>query len=472
MSDSRSARLSSSLGGLVLTALSTLLGVAACGNGENAAGRGSISESTAALAPLDSIDVGAQPGSTWPSLATDDDGHMVLSWLEALPVADTVGSGERKTGQSRYRIRVSQLETGRWTAPRTIAENVDFFINWADFPTVAPMGGDRLVAWWPENRPKADGGGYAYDAMISTSLDRGTTWSKPVQVHRDRTATEHGFVSFIPLGARGDSIGAIWLDGRDYARPATPADDQEMQLAAASISVDGRPGSERMLDNAVCTCCRTSAARTRRGVIVTYRDRKPGELRDIAVVRYENGAWSAPATLHEDGWIFPGCPVNGAVAAAHGDTVAVAWFTAPRDSARVNVVFSTDGGRTFGTPMRVDEGFPAGRVGIVVDRSGTATVTWIERVAPTARKVAWRAAERAAKGAPVGGSELRARRVTLDGARGPSQTLSISTSGQSSGFPQIAALGDTVYLAWTDPPEGSRPSHIRVVRTTLARPAL
>ncbi len=435
---------------------------AACG--------GDVGTSTPPVAPLaalDTIDVGATAGSTWPNLAAAE-GTIVLSWLEERP--DSVA------GAPRYRLRVSRRDGGRWTPPVTVVDSADFVVNWADFPAVAPMSGARLAAWWPQRNRRGGAGTSAYDAIVSTSADGGATWSAGVPLHGDGTNTEHGFVAFVPLGAAGDSIGAVWLDGRDYARPTTPtsgsaaaAGAHNMQLAVATLNGRGAPSGERMLDTMVCTCCRTSAARTRRGVVVAYRDRQPGEVRDIAVARYEQGVWSTPSLVHRDGWIFPGCPVNGAVVAAHGDTVAVAWFTAPHDSARVNVAFSTDGGRTFGSPTRIDDGHPAGRAGIVVDGSGAAVVTWIERVAPASSRLPWRAAEQTAKGAPLGGSEVRARRVTLAGVRGAAQTLLVSTEGRASGFPQLAALGDTVYLAWTDPPAGGTPSRVRVARTTLNR---
>jgi hypothetical protein len=447
-----------------ITPVVLLAGVTACGTGDRDGTSSGTRTAQRVVAPLTMLDVGAQPGSTWPNLASDGSGHIVLSWLEASPTVATGSLQADRAAQSRFRLRVSQLDAGRWTTPRTITDSVDFFVNWADFPAVAPFGADRLVAWWPEKRPGAVGGGYAYDAMVVTSRDRGNTWSAPRQMHGDGTPTEHGFVSFVPLG---DSIGAVWLDGRDFSRTVAHPADHNMQLVSASISDTGTPTNEHILDSAVCTCCRTSATRTRRGVVVMYRDRKPGEVRDIAVARYENGEWSAPATLHNDGWVFPGCPVNGAMAASHGDTVAVAWFTAPHDSARVNIAFSTNGGRTFGNPTRVDDGVPVGRVGVLVDTTGSAVVTWIERVAPAVRNSTSGATTSVASPPSADNAELRVRRVALSGTRGPAQVLAISSSGRASGFPQIAALGDTVYLAWTTPPTSGAPSQIRVARTTL-----
>ena len=286
-----------------------------------------------------------------------------------------------------------------------------------------------------------------------TSADGGATWSAGAPIHADRTRTEHGFVSFVPLGAAGDSVGAVWLDGRDYARVdarvARPGRRERAQHAARRprpLGAGGAPAGERMLDTMVCTCCRTSAARTRRGVLVAYRDRTPDEVRDIAVARYEGGAWAAPRTVHADHWVFPGCPVNGAVLAARGDTVGVAWFTAPNDTARVNVAFSTDGGRTFGAPTRVDDGAPSGRAGIVLDADGSAVVTWLERVTLGPDAERWRAQrrrraprrrDRAARASRVAGRRARPRADALRLDLGALQRLPADRRGGRHGPPRV-----------------------------------
>lgn len=455
-------------------ARATLLLAAACAPGpDRAAARAPAGADAVPFAAFDSVDVGAGAGSRWPNLAAGPDGALALSWLE--PAAGD---------SARHQLRFALLgASGQWTAPRTVAAGRDLLANWADFPAVVPMGGTRLAAWWPVMNPR---GHFAYDAVVSTSSDGGATWSPARRPHRDGTATEHGFVSFVSLGTRGDSAGVVWLDGRDYARPngstaghgGEHAADARMQLAVAALGPDGAPGAERMLDSSVCSCCRTAAARTPRGVVVAYRDRQPGEVRNIAVVRYEDGAWSPPATVHDDGWVIPGCPTNGSAVAARGSTVAVAWFTAPGDSARVNVALSVDGGRTFRSPVQVDDGLPAGRVGVAVAPDGAALVTWVERLpdgaAPNAPNgtpgSSWKAAERAATGRPAGGAVWRVRRVGTDGARGAAQLLAPSTPGRASGFPQIAVAGDVVYFAWTEPAAGGRSSQVRVMRARMAAP--
>ncbi len=102
----------------------------------------------------------------------------------------------------------------------------------------------------------------------------------------------------------------VWLDGRNFAK-AEGSDDSdghshdmsaEMTLRSALLHPDGRLSGEALLDDRVCDCCQTDAVRTSRGALVAYRDRSPDELRDISLVRLEDGEWSDPYPLHPDNW--------------------------------------------------------------------------------------------------------------------------------------------------------------------------
>jgi hypothetical protein len=259
--------------------------------------------------------------------------------------------------------------------------------------------------------------------------------------HRDTSLTEHGFVALWPDGAR---LGAAWLDGRKFEKSQhSPAN--EMMLATTGISAAGRRGAETALDERVCDCCQTSAAVTSSGPIVVYRDRSPDEIRDIAIVRRVDGTWTKPALVHADGWRINACPVNGPAVDARGNRVAVAWFTAANDSARVMVAFSGNGGGRFEPPRRVDDGTPTGRVDVTVLDDGSAIVSWIER---------------------SGGdtAEVRARRVRSNGV-GRSVTIAASSAARASGFPRMVVSGKNAFLAWTQP---GRPSAVRVARLPLS----
>ena len=315
----------------------------------------------------------------------------------------------------------------------------DFFVNWADFPAVEVLDGKRLAAPWLQRNGRST---YAYGVRISQSSDGGTTWGAPFVPHRDSTQTEHGFVAMWHEGA---TLGAAWLDGRKFSKAGHDSSN-EMMLVSTTVLPGGTRGPEMRLDERTCDCCQNAAVVTRAGPIVAYRNRSSDEIRDIYVTRRVAGKWIAGVPVHNDGWQIAACPVNGPALAARGDRVALAWFTAPGDSARVNVAFSNNSGATFGAPTRVDGGDPAGRVDVSLLPDGAALATWVERT-----------------GGDV--AAIRARRISPQGKAGPPVTIASSSVARASGFPKSVITGSNVIFAWT---LAGRPSVVRVARASTS----
>jgi len=184
-------------------------------------------------------------------------------------------------------------------------------------------------------------------------------------------------------------------------------------LMYTTILPNGTLGAEVQIDKRVCECCQTSMAATPDGLIAVYRDRSDKEIRDISIVRYANGRWSQPEALTKDGWEIDGCPINGPAISSNGKSVAVAWFTAPDDKPQVNLLTSTDAGRSFGKKIRIDEGNPVGRVNVASRASGGAVVSWVERTGQGAQV---RIREIAANGTRVGNDWTRFGRISADSA--------------------------------------------------------
>ena len=402
---------------LAAAALAALT-LAGCGGADASTPSVEIGETMTLASP-------AGPGSAEPNLVAEG-GRVYLTWIEQQP-------------DSTHALRFSVLEGESWSEPRTIAQGGNWFVNWADFPTLAVLPGGHLAAHWLQ---KSGAGRYAYDVRISRSADGGQTWSPGVVPHRDGKEAEHGFASL--WAAAGDSLGAVWLDGRRYAGLPEGDESGQTMLMAATLGPDGAPGPERALDDRICDCCQTGMARTSAGPIVVYRDRSPEEVRDVYAVRFVDGAWTAPKPVHADGWTIPACPVNGPQVSADGPRVAVAWFTGARDTAKVQVAFSDDAGATFRAPVRVDGGNPAGRVDVEIVRGG-ALVSWIENTGE-------------------GTAEVRVRHVGEGGALGAPRTVAASTSERAGGFPRMARSGGRVVFAWTVP---GKPSRVQVARAAL-----
>ncbi len=368
----------------------------------------------------------ADSGSSLPNLFTAADGRVVMSWVEKV---------DSTTSALRIAIRATD---GTWSAPRDVARRTDFWLNWADFPSVVMLTDGRLVAHWPQRN---GAGRYAYEVRMSESTDEGATWSESRTPHKAGVEAEHGFVTILPTA---DGAAVFFLDGGNNI-PATAGHargDEEhaipMTISMNTWSPTMSVATKSVVDNRVCDCCQTSAAMTSKGPVVIFRDRSDKEIRDIAISRFVDGAWTASTPVHADNWEVNFCPVNGPMVQAYGDTVVVAWFTGARDTAKVQVAFSYDAGATFGTPVRVDEGTPAGRVGLQLF-DGAAYVSWLER--------------------GVGDSAaVKLRRVNRDGTSDSSIVVSQSSGARSSGFPRMTRLRDGVFLAWTEP---GRPSVVK-----------
>lgn len=382
-------------------------------------------EAVTTAAAIDSLASPAGPGSAEPNLAVGANGKVYMTWLEP--------------ADSGHALRLATLVGKQWSTPVTIHAARDFFVNWADFPSVEVIGNRHLAVHWLQ---KTGRGTYAYAVRIAQSKDDGKTWSQPVTPHRDTTQQEHGFVA---MWREPAGLGAVWLDGRKFTHDTHNATN-EMMLMSTTVGANGSLGAEVRLDDRTCDCCQNAVAMTRRGPIIVYRNRTSDEIRDIYVTRRVGGKWTEGAPVVNDGWKIAACPVNGPALAATGDNVALAWFTGARDTARVNVAFSKDGGERWGNPIRVDNGAPGGRVDAVLLADGSALVSWIER---------------------IGGdtSAVRVRRVMPDGKTSDPITVARSSSARASGVPKMVLAGSDVVFAWTVP---GRPSTIRVARAAAS----
>ena len=241
------------------------------------------------------IESPADSMSAEPYLFTDKNGIVFLSWIEK----DSFNST----------LKYSSLHNEKWSEPAVIASGNDWFVNWADYPVIATDGSDNMVSHFLQ---KSEKGTYTYDVKLTTSNDQGKSWSSPAILHDDGKKAEHGFVSIVPYG---ENYFISWLDGRNAAMEGGEGHHGghhgQMTIRAAIVDKSGKKINEWELDDRVCDCCQTSAAITDNGPVVVYRDRSDSEIRDISIVRFVNGQWTAPKTIFADNWKIEGCPVNG-----------------------------------------------------------------------------------------------------------------------------------------------------------------
>ena len=354
---------------------------------------------------------------------------ILLSWIERAGTQATLKFAERTA-------------TG-WTPARTAASGDDWFVNWADVPSVLRLDDGTLAAHWLQ---KSGPETYAYDVRLAHAKDDGRTWSDSFAPHHDGTKREHGFASLFQMPGAG--LGLIWLDGRAMGtaagHDAHGASEGAMSVRFGTFDTAWTQTSEMPVDLRVCECCPTTAAMTSDGPIVAYRNRTEDEIRDIYVSRLDHGKWTEPMPVHEDNWKIAACPVNGPMLSARGRNVVLSWFTVKDDVGHAYAAFSSDAGRTFGAPMRLDEASALGRVDVALLPDGSAAATWIEF-----------ADQR---------SSFAVRRVEASGRTSPVTTVTAIAGARASGYPRIAVDRDEVVFAWTENQSGQS-----VVKTAAAK---
>lgn len=377
---------------------------------------------------VEPLEVPSGEVSHLPNLAVGADGKTYLTWVEPLD-----GGGDH--------LRFSVLQEGKgWSEARTIASGKNWFVNWADFPSMTALEDGTLAAHW---LARLGEGTYAYGVKLSISRDAGDTWSSPIIPHSDRSPTEHGFVALRPLDEGHFFV--AWLDGREMA--AGSHGSGEMGIRSITLAADGTLGVERLLDSRVCECCPVDAlVRNPGDVLVVYRDRSIEEIRDIHGIEVGPSKSRQLGPIHDDGWNREGCPVNGPAIATSGGIEGVVWYTEVEERGQVRCRLLTE---DIGSFIRIDDGNPIGRVDLAPLPGGEFAACWIEKVGDQ--------------------GQIRVRRFNGDRTPGRSHTIATVDPGRRSGYPRIVSSGSTELLvAWTALNEGSKATtQIRSARIRL-----
>ena len=344
------------------------------------------------------------PGSIQSNWSVTPDGGALLSWVEPA-----------KSGSLSLRYAVRH--GANWSEPHTIAAQRHFFRHPAELPEVVQLSEHQWLAHWVE-MPKDEGETeYVY---TSASTD-GVQWSTPAMAHRDRAPVQHGLASMVASGSGETSL--FWLKaGADEEGPTA--------LMRTIVDASGKEVREERLAPDVCACCPTAVAKTSKGLLLAYRGHTPQDIRDISVLRFENGHWSQPKNLYADNWKINACPTNAASVAASGDKVAISWFTSAQDAPKTEIAFSTDSGATFTKPATLSTGHSFGYTSVVLDDSG-AIVSWLEQ------------------GSGGGAARVLVRQISFAGAAAP--VVQVSEGGRMAlGYPRLFHSGSDTFITWGD----------------------
>ena len=231
---------------------------------------------------------------------------------------------------------------------------------------------------------------------------------------------------------------AAWLDGRNAGAGAGHAHGAMRQDIVHAMWRGSDPVVETPVADNVCFCCKTGVVTHGRDVFVVWRHLFEGGVRDIAIARSSDGGrtFGAPVRVSADGWKLDACPDDGpSVAVDDNGSLRVAWPTLLQDGSRPHMAIfesiSHDGGATFAPRTRVDASDAgASHPRIAVGAAGAYAIAWDE-------------------------PGEQGRRVVVRRTGAAAHVL-----GPGS-YPALVATTDEFAAAWS---ETGSPSQIRIVR--------
>lgn len=338
----------------------------------------------------------------------------------------------------RSAVFVSHLEPGQPTPSPPIQVNpagVSVSPH-PQAPAQVAAGDDGLVlvAW--STREEIPGRRFpASDLLLARSTDGGRTFSSPVAVNDDAGGPPAGH-TFHDLAYGPDgTIYVSWLDSRGETRSESTAlvspdetgghHHQQQNAhdghaahsatggrdpAASGLATPNEPSHHeahvhsdtdvriaRSIDGGLtfsesvvvargsCQCCRTALfVGDDNTVYLAWRHIYDDNIRDIAFASSSDGGrtFTTPIRVHTDDWQVEGCPHSGPALSVDSEgTVHISWYTAATNAAGLRYATSTDGGRSFAEPRNIESGVPQAHAQLTGGRRAPVWVVWEDPLA-------------------------------------------------------------------------------------------
>ena len=271
-----------------------------------------------------------------PAIVSARDGTFYVAWVNHdAKQADVMLARFNAAGESQGSpVRINRQQ-GVATAWR------------GDQPSLAVAPDGAVHVLWTA---RVDAGEkHGTDVYLSSSTDRGQSFTTEVKVNDDKAPGAHGMHS-LAVAADG-RIYAAWLDERNVhvPKPSEKGEGHHMEsnrdLYLAFSTDGGRSFStNKKVASDACPCCKTALTVSPDGTLYAgWRQVLPGSFRHIAVTGStdQGKSFSAPVIVSDDHWVLQGCPVSGPSLAVDGASgnLRVVWFAAGEGSA-AGVYFS------------------------------------------------------------------------------------------------------------------------------------
>lgn len=269
---------------------------------------------------------------------------------------------------------------------------------------------------------------------FARSTDYGKSFTKAIDVDPSGLPASQSFFN-MNVSPRG-TIFVVWLDGRDKAEGHGGA------AIYMARSPDGGTSFEKSVRVAIngCPCCRVSIAFSDENTVhIGFREIFADNVRDVAVVTSTDGgkSWGTPVRVADDHWQIDGCPHSGPSLAVLGNRLFVSWFTVHEQEQQsyIFLAHSGDSGRTFSDRLWLSEG--------PVDANHPYIVAANDRILAV-----FQARDRDTNNG-WGKVHVYLREVSASGTM--SRLMAVPNVGASASYPTLAFESPGhVFLAWTE----------------------
>jgi len=219
-------------------------------------------------------------------------------------------------------------------------------------PRLYLKGGNPYALWQAHVSADSD----RMKLRFARSTDYGESFNKAIDVDPTGPASQSFFTMSV---AHHGTIYAAWLDGREKGGIRGGA---AVYLARSTDGGATFEKSVRVAQNS-CPCCRPSIAfgdHAGNTVYVGFRELFDGDVRDMAVATSTDGgkSWGNPVRVAVDNWQINGCPHSGPSLAVLGSRLFVSWFTVheKEQQSYIFLAHSDDQGKSFSGRQSLSEG--------------------------------------------------------------------------------------------------------------------
>lgn len=267
-----------------------------------------------------------------PSTAAQDAGHPRHGGggktLGASAVFDAQGTLWAVQADGAHVVLRRSIDRGStWSGPVNVNEVPEpIAAEGESRPKVAVgAGGEIYVSW---TRPLAKP--YTGEIRFARSTDAGLRFAPPITVHTDRREITHRFDS-LAVGTEG-RVFLAWIDKRD--QEDARAEGLGYAGAALYLAISDDRGAHFRGDYKIadhsCECCRIALLpQADGGVLAFWRHVFEGGIRDHALARVDaDGATVSMRRATFDDWRIDACPHHGPSLAQTADgALHAVWFT-------------------------------------------------------------------------------------------------------------------------------------------------